>query len=184
MDIYHAPLSISSRRVTVAGHTAVGLAVESVGLCWGSAGGLLALAAPDGRLLFVWLPRADAVALTGRFCLSQSRSPRSRGQSKRAAALPPGGSGVLSVGLAEGDDGAPVGLLAIGRPGAVRELACSPGTAAFWALLLDLPVWVTEEDLERWAAIRLVPALEGSDTAELPAVLQRLLAEIDALDQL
>jgi hypothetical protein len=66
----------------------------------------------------------------------------------------------------------------------VRELACSPGTAAFWALLLDLPVWVTEEDLERWAAIRLVPALEGSDTAELPAVLQRLLAEIDALDQL
>jgi hypothetical protein len=94
-----------------------------------------------------------------------------------------GGPRILGVGLAEGDDGTPVGLLAVGRPGGVRELACTPGAAAFWAVFLNLPVWVAEEDLRRWAAAGAAPPDTSLDEP-LASPIRQLLADIDALDRL
>lgn len=159
---------------------AVALAVELAGLCWGGTSGVLVLAAPDGRRLVVQLTHADALALTRQ--LRQARV-RHRLAEGHAQPLLPARSSIRAVGLATGNDGAPVGLLAVGRPGMVRELACSPGAAAFWAVLLDLPVWVTDEDLSRWAAVSAAPPGHGADEP-LVASIRQLLADIDALDRL
>lgn len=180
MDGHRPAPPVSSCQTATAGYAAVALSVASVGLCWGSTGGVLALAGPDGRRLFVQLTRADTLTLVR--WLRSSRL-RSQAPGEHPRPLPMGGPRVLGVGLAEGDDGAPIGLLAVGRPGVVRELACSPGAAAFWAVFLNLPVWVAEEDLRRWAAVGTAPSGTSPDEP-LASAIRQLLADIDALDRL
>ncbi len=174
------PPNSLSLRPAGAGLSAVALAVELAGLCWGGTSGVLILAAPDGRRLVVQLSRADALALVRQ--LRQARV-RHRLAEGHVQPPPPARSSIRAVGLASGENGAPVGLLAVGRPGMVRELACSPGAAAFWAVLLDLPVWVTDEDLAHWAAVSAASPTNAADEPRA-AFIRQLLAEIDALDRL
>jgi hypothetical protein len=171
------------------GVLAVATHLESAAVCWGSKAGVLVLAGPGGQRLWLAVQPAEARWLAEE--LAAGRRPAAgsgagaTGTGGRPSGL--GGPAPRAIGLATREDGDPVGILVVGRPGALREVACTPSFAAFLALRLGLPLWVTTEDLERWAATedRAPPAggPETSDPGSLAAV-RRLVAGIPALDRL
>jgi hypothetical protein len=169
---------------------AVATHLESAAVCWGGKLGVLVLAGPGGQRLWLAVRPAEARWLAQELATGRSRSGRGSGApATGAGGQPPslGGPSARAIGLATRDDGGPVGILMVGRPGALREVACTPSFAAFLALRLRLPLWVTTEDLERWAVTedRAAPVggPETSDAGSLAAA-RRLVAGIVALDRL